>query len=785
MWNSLRGRFLFTAIVLGLIVAVVAHQSEQLVRASYQESRMAIEGFYSLHTVIEDLKRASEDMAATLRRPGSSDRGIKAAIGSEWLKLQTTTALLTADNRIKDQPHFKGLGESLTVMVTRLGDEVRAEAPKADELTRQLTSFDHLIHLVERRVYDAVIDRTVTALDTSDLLAKFIWGLGITWMAASLGGFMAFELVIRRPLLSVAEAMEMEGRLGTFDTKLPAPRSQETATLVKAFASMRAQVQSRQRRLQSILDNTSDGIVTLDQDGLVKSMNPAAELLFGRKAQDIGCAFTDLLGKPPPLWPPNCDGETIIELRRPNAEPMNLSLKFSAFAIHGLTLYTVMVADVTEHQALIGRLTVQAERDALTGLYNRRFFLEELDRMWTRARRSHGARIALLAIDLDHFKFVNDTFGHQAGDQLLMDIAKKLRKRSRQGDVIARLGGDEFAILLFDVNTGSAERIAQSYRLSIADHPFHCDGRTVEIGCSLGVAVLDNSVATMEELMARADLACRIAKSQGRNCHHVFTESDRQDDAAVALSADMAAKARQAMAEDRLRLAYQPIVALSNGDIRYQEVLLRMDDGQSGPLVTAASFFADAERAGFAYDLDRWVMRRSFADFAAGKTPDSRDGLTINLSAQSVGQGELLTEIAALILETGTDPRRLTFEMAETTAVSNLANTREVMSGLKALGCGTAVSGFGSGYCSFLYLRDLPADMVKLDGDLVRRSAADAVSLVMVQSMTKIARALGRTTVAEFIETAEILAAMQAIGVDCGQGFHFAAPSVPLPRPDC
>lgn len=771
MRNSLRARFLFAALVLGILVAFVAHQSETLVRTSNQQNRTTLEGFYGLHAVLEDMKKATEDLTALQRRAGTESPG-PAELSEPWIRAKMAASRLAADKRVQEQPHFRGLGDSLTVLVDRLDEEITSRTPPPEEITRHLASLDRLVHLIERRMYDAVIDRTFAALDTSDVLSKLIWGLGGTWMVVTLGGFLVFELVIRRPLLSMARAMEQEGRLGTFDAPLPAPRSQETATLVKAFASMRAQVQSRQVRLQSIIDNASDGIITLDRDGTVKSMNPTAEMLFGCRETEAG-TLADLLGKPLTPWPPACDGETITDFQRTDGLSMTLSLKFNEFSLGERTLYTVMVADVTERQALIGKLTVQAERDALTGLYNRRFFTEELSRAWTRSRRVKEPRLALIAIDLDHFKFINDTFGHQAGDQLLIEISQKLKKRGRQGDIIARMGGDEFSILLFDVDDRSIEQVAESYRLQVANHAFHCNGRTVDIGCSLGVSLLGGGAKTLEDWVAQADLACRIAKSSGRNCHHIFRESDHGGYAALNAERDVGSLLRHALAQDHFQVAYQPVFDMTKGTITEYEALARMDDGSGGPLLPASTFIAHAERIGLAAEVDLRVLRQVLADLAAGTLPTS---VSVNLSVQSLGLADLAGRIAHALQEFAVAPGKLIFEISETTAVSNLTQTRDVMGALKALGCGTAIDGFGSGYSSCLYLRDLPADMVKLSGETVSQCARDPLSLALVRSMQEVASALGCRAVATWVENAEVEACVRAAGIGLGQGLFFAPP---------
>lgn len=777
MWNSLQIRYLGIVAVTAMMLGVVVYEAEKQLVAVQLSAETTLGNFYNHHVTLETLKSAMDEAeravhSSRLGVPVANEVAVIQALGSAMSTIRASRTLC-------DDSHFAGLCEALELRISQM-----RPVPNFDTNAEAVEGARKLTHMFERRFYDAIIDSIFTALGTSKRLSFYLWLAAATCFLVLMAGFGAFEYAIRRPVRRVVQAMEEEGRGQRLPAQLPTGGASELQALVGAFEGMRAQVRSRQTRLQSVLDNTSDGIVTLTGEGVVESMNRAARVTCAiADGAAIGRPIDEVIGGDSPIWPQKPGSEIIVNVQDPEGAQRQLSLKVAEFRIDGQPRYNLMVADVTERQILIDQLTLAAEHDALTGLHNRRYFFQQMERLCERAMRPGGPKAALLAIDLDHFKFVNDTFGHQAGDDLLVEIAQKLQERARKSDLLARLGGDEFAILLFDVDARCAEGIAESFRSHIANHPFHYEGKTVEIGCSIGVALLDPSVHEIEELVARADMSCRQAKRQGRNRYHLY--SDVEDPANFdGLTADMSVtgRVRHALSEGRLHLAFQPIVAIAGGQVFGHEVLSRLDENGTGELVSAGPLIAEAERVGAAYDIDRWMLHSLFEAINAGRVPRPDGFFSVNLSAQTVATPGVLDDIVSALEHFAIDPKRLVFEITETTLIANTTQARLTLDGLRRLGARTALDDFGSGYCSFLYLKELPVDIVKLEGTLVSRIDSDPVSLSLVKAMHEVASALGKETIAEFVETEAILAALARIGVPLGQGHHFGIPRLFQPK---
>lgn len=780
---SLRCRYLAILVLTAIVVGLVVQEVGQKLADVQNGAATTINDFYSQHGAVRTLKDAIEeaDRAVFTDTLGTDVSGTDKIVQS----LSRIVGEIGKNRALCEDGHFAGLCEALSLQA----DQLRATR-HFSENAEAVGKLKTLAHLFERRFYDAIVDNIFTALQASRLISNYLWGVAAICLAVMMAGFAVFEYAIRRPILMIARAMEGEGNgLQPFQS-LSLARGRELAILIHAFEGMRAQVRSRQLRLQSVLDSTGDGIVTLLDSGAIESMNRAAEILCGCGERDAtGRTLEEVLGCRPLSWPPFLDGESILDLQTPDGAGRQISLKYSRFQIDGARRYTLMLADVTERQVMISQLTTAAERDVLTGLYNRRYFFQELERIYEQAQRNPFLRVALLFIDLDHFKFVNDTFGHQAGDDLLVEIAQALKAKVRKNDLLARLGGDEFAIVLLDVDDIAAEDTAERFRNQIAGHSFHYTGHSVDVGCSIGVSLLTPTVRSVEDLVAQADLSCRHAKKQGRNRYHLYRDDGHEGFEELTADMGVTGQVRLVLAENKLRLAFQPIVALKTGAVVAHEVLSRIETVSGQPLASAGPLIAAAERVGAAFDIDRWVWRTLFAAMAKDCVPMPGARLSVNLSGQTIGTPGLLEEIESALREFSIDPRLLIFELTETTLIGNTANARSVLEGLKALGCQTALDDFGSGYCSFLYLKELPVDIVKLDGTLVRTIDRVPVNFALVRAMHDMAHALGKSTVAEFVETPSVRRHLEMIGVECGQGYHFgmaelfSSAAVPTGRP--
>ncbi len=629
------------------------------------------------------------------------------------------------------------------------------------------------------------------SLETSRQLSMFIWVLTGFVCALLVLVYVVFEKVVRRPLhrMSLAMMAESKGE-SSQGISAAAYHTIEIKRLFSAFTTMREQVNSRQKRLQSILDNAAEGIVTIDESGKIETFNNAAERLFGyEEASIIGRHVRCLV--PLESWRRMLQSrkgmsdfsklnlrsqEYEVYGRRCDGMLFPIAVKFSQLHLDGRLLVTAIVSDVSERKALFEKLRQMAEHDPLTGLYNRLYFTEELDRAVANGQRGTVNRAALVYIDLDNFKYVNDTLGHLAGDEVLVDVAHKLGQRLRKGDVLARLGGDEFAILMYDVPENHLHNVAENFRAQFKEFIFRKEGEAVSIGCSIGVAAFTTEIESREEFLTRADVACNVAKRAGRNRVHLYTADDNRN--RVLLSTDMgwARQIKNAIQEERLVLVRQPIQDLQTGRRVAYEILLRMMTSE-GELLEADGFLPAAERFGLSIEVDKWVIQQALQHIARTGN-DSRDVFyNINLSADSITSEEVLDTILQGINKHGLRPSTLVFEITETAAIRNLSAAAQFLSRLREFGCRTAIDDFGSGYCSFAYLKELPSDFVKIDGTFVLGIVDSHLNETVVRAITEITHAMNQQAIAEFVEDAATLHRLQEIGVDMAQGMFVGKPA--------
>lgn len=429
--------------------------------------------------------------------------------------------------------------------------------------------------------------------------------------------------------------------------------------------------------------------------------------------------------------------------------------------------------DITEQKRFEQELTYQAQHDTLTGLYNRSYFQSELERLIPRIARS-GAECALLYLDLDQFKYVNDTLGHAAGDRLLKECTEVLRKNIREGDLLARFGGDEFTILLYQIDHDHALPVAENIRQMFEHYQFNDSGKTINVTCSIGVAMINTDTESAETALSHADLACNMSKSQGRNCVHEYND---EDSAQNSMAQDMGwvVLVKDALQRDRFEVLYQPIFTVSSQQIYGYEVLLRLPT-EDGPSIKPGGFIPAAERFGLIQHIDRWAVSHSMEYLAQLHNENIPTQFSINLSGRAVDDQELLKTIKSILKNTGLNPASLLFEITETAAIANLRAARKFIGQLKDMGCRMALDDFGSGFCSFTYLKNLPVDSLKIDGSFVQGLANAKVDQAMVQSMNQVAHALGKTTIAEFVENQETMRLLREYGVDYAQGHFLGKP---------
>ncbi len=440
-----------------------------------------------------------------------------------------------------------------------------------------------------------------------------------------------------------------------------------------------------------------------------------------------------------------------------------------------------IVEDISMARELRDEMAYQATHDALTGLINRREIETRLRGMLESSRQ--GKRNAFCFLDLDQFKLINDSCGHAAGDQLLRQLADVLLPQLRSTDSLGRLGGDEFAILLEDTDIDASERIAERTRQMLAGFVFLWEERKFNVTCSIGIVVVGGDEQDVMSILRAADRACYLAKEDGRNCIRIYKASDE----AIARRRDEMAwidSIRKALAEQRIVLYAQRIEALSGSPGLRYEVLVRLIDCE-GEIHTPEVFMRAAERYGEALAIDRQVVSLAYRELAENPLHvHELDLCHINVSAQSIANAEFRAHVAGLLDLGQVPPEKFCFELTETAAIGNLVQARHFIDEMRGRGCKIALDDFGSGLSSFAYLRNLPVDVLKIDGIFVRHLESNEIDAVLVRSICEIAHFLGKTTIAECVENRLSQSRLRELGVDLVQGFaiHQPAPLVELTR---
>ena len=465
-----------------------------------------------------------------------------------------------------------------------------------------------------------------------------------------------------------------------------------------------------------------------------------------------------------------------IRRRKKNGELVWMRETARVIGHGGDTLLLMTCEDIDEAYKLTEKLSYHASHDELTGVANRKVLEARLCRVLESAH-SEGTCHALVVLDVDHFKLINDTCGHAAGDELLRQVARILLGVIRKRDTLARIGSDEFALLLEDCTLADAQATADAARLAVEASMFEWLDTRRHISVSVGVVALDRTCESVMSALSMGDTACHTAKESGRNRLHLY----QIDDAKVATrhgEMRWVTRINDALRENRFELNLQeiaPIAGASTGD--HYELLLRMRDDQGG-LILPNEFLPAAERYKLAAEVDRWVIGHALNWLSDNPALLSRLHLcSINLSGQSFGNDEVLRFILEQLEAHAVAPSKLCFEVTETAAISDILQATRFICTLRDRGCLFALDDFGSGFSSFAYLKSLPVDFVKIDGSFVRDIANDSIDLAMVRSINDIGHVMGKKTIAEFVEDEHGLALLKGVGVDYAQGYEIGRPT--------
>jgi diguanylate cyclase (GGDEF)-like protein/PAS domain S-box-containing protein len=439
--------------------------------------------------------------------------------------------------------------------------------------------------------------------------------------------------------------------------------------------------------------------------------------------------------------------------------------------------YRGATRDITDQHRLSEKLTYQATHDALTGLVNRVTFEERLNRVLA-STHADGSEHALCYLDLDQFKVINDTCGHVAGDELLRGLCMRLRATVRRRDTLARLGGDEFGVLMEHCNLDQAARVADALRKAVAEFQFVWKSKTFRIGASIGLVPLNSNSESAAAVLSAADAACYVAKEQGRNRVYV----SRGDDARLNQrhrEMEWVSQINGALAEERLQLLARPILSMSNGNEQghHYELLLRMID-QDGESIPPGAFLPAAERYNLSSTLDRWVVHTALEWLSRNPSHlENLDMCAINLSGHSLADGDFLPFLSVELDKSRVPASKLCFEVTESVAIANLATATPFIEGVQARGGRFALDDFGSGLASFAFLRALPVEFLKIDGEFVKHITSSPLDESLVKSINEVGHVMGKKTIAEFVENDAIMEAVRRVGVDYAQGDAVGKPA--------
>ncbi len=572
-------------------------------------------------------------------------------------------------------------------------------------------------------------------------------------------------------------------------------------------------IDKERRRLEGILCSVGEGVYGVDSSGVITFVNPMAKKILGWPMREVlvgksaHLSFHHVKKDGRPLQQEQCllqqaylSGDEVHnhETTFWHASGNSVTVECSVVPLNTNNTRqgsVVAFSDISQRKKLEDELVWQANHDSLTKLYNRLFFEKNLNAEVQQLNRSNTLS-ALMYVDLDRFKYINDTAGHTAGDRLLIEVSRLLQTRVREADLLARVGGDEFAIILRNIDDDDLSTVCNTIHELLRANPFLYNGKSYPLNCSIGVAYIDNTTLSPEDALANADLACNIAKRHGRDQTHIYSpQSDEK--IAMGLELGWSVRLREALQKNMFVAHYQPIVALADiamdnlpeedGKLwehilrdlpnmqHHYEVLIRLR-GTDGEIIHPGAFLPTAERFNMMREVDRWMVTHALKELKRATSYRHNTVFAINLSGVSVGDETLLPLIKNLIAEHNINPCAVIFEVTETAAISGLDEARLFIRELSALGCRFALDDFGSGFSSFAQLKHLNVDFIKIDGQLIQGIANNSVDRSIVASINDIAHALGKRTVAEYVQNVHVLRVLKDCGVDFVQGYYISRP---------
>ena len=563
---------------------------------------------------------------------------------------------------------------------------------------------------------------------------------------------------------------------------------QEVSTRTTMLIEQKNELGRERDFVENLLDTAQAIVLTQNSEGRIMSLNAYGEMLMRYTEGELrGKSFLNILI-------PEYESQDLLTRFKEIHSGQRMQLRHEAITHckDGTTRHVAWLhshlgrqseddpsilsvgLDVTEYKRVEGHLAWLADHDPLTNLFNRRRFSEDLEQVLSRAERYRHPG-ALLFFDLDRFKYINDTSGHQAGDTLLKMVASMLAQTIRADDITGRLGGDEFAIILPEINANGAIEVAKKVLDQLGHAQLTINNRTHKISASIGIALFPEHGANIHDLLAAADLAMYQAKAMGRNAWYLFSDKDRSRERIHTL-VYWKEKIEYSHLYDNFMLYLQPIMQVKTKEISHYEVLLRMQD-KDGSVLSPGEFIPAAEHTGLIHAIDHMVLRKAIAQVAKIYQAGFKVSFSINLSAHAFNDPELLPILKEELTSQDMDPACVMFEITETAALEDLPGARGLMIEIKELGCGFVLDDFGVGFSSFYYLRELPVDVVKIDGSFIRNLSESSDDLILVNALCSVARGFGKKITAEFVESAEILSLIEKMDIDYAQGYYIGKPA--------
>ncbi len=540
------------------------------------------------------------------------------------------------------------------------------------------------------------------------------------------------------------------------------------------------------------LHSIGDGVITTDAEGRVDYMNPVAENVTGWSCDEAqGYPLFEVLPLVDETTRHPIESPAMISLRSGqvvtiheqsvlvNRNGQEFHIEDSAAPIYArdneIVGAVLVFHDVTRERRMARQMIWQATHDSLTGLANRNEFADRLANLLAGIAGSGEQEHALLYLDLDQFKVINDTCGHAAGDELLKQLSRTLRGQVPANASLARLGGDEFGVLIENSSLAQARELAERLLRAISRFTFQWQERRFDVAASIGMVPIRRDTPNASFVLSAADVACYVAKEAGRNRVHVYEESDI-DLGQRHSEMHWVSRIKEALEENRFLLYRQEITALTADDTPpHYELLVRMR-ARDGDIIPPGAFIPAAERYNLMNAVDRWVIDTAFRFLHDAQNSGDKSIYSINLSGNSINDDGFPDYIRQMIGQYGIHTGQLCFEVTETAAVFNLQKATHMIHALKGLGCRFSLDDFGSGLSSFSYLKNLPIDFLKIDGSFVKDMHTDPVNRAIVEAIHQVGHTLSIRTIAEFVENQHIVNHLRDIGVDFGQGYHFSRP---------